>query len=88
MSRFSITVGDRIFPSKKAALAFYKQIIDRYNFGEKLSDEDAKSLIQLGFKEEGTPEEVVMVKYFRKEFKLLSLKFPYVSQGFGSSAPN
>ncbi len=35
-----------------------------------------------------TPERFVMVKYFRKEFKLLSLKFPYVSQGFGSSAPN
>jgi hypothetical protein len=30
----------------------------------------------------------VMVKYFRKEFKLLSLKFPYVSQGFGNSAPS
>ncbi|MBE0471230.1 MAG: DUF3223 domain-containing protein [Methyloprofundus sp.] len=58
MSRFSITVGNRIFSSKKAALAFYKQIIDRYNFGEKLSDEDAISLIALGFKEDGTPEEV------------------------------
>jgi len=58
LSRFSITVGDRTFSSKKAALTFYKQIIDRYGFGEKLSDEDAKSLIKLGFKEEGTPEEV------------------------------
>jgi hypothetical protein len=40
-----------------------------------------------------TPEPVieaptVMVKYFRKEFKLLSLKFPYVSHGFGNSAPS
>ncbi|MBQ0760546.1 MAG: hypothetical protein KKF24_02330 [Gammaproteobacteria bacterium] len=58
MSRFSITVGNKTFPSKKAALAFYKQIIDRYGFGENLSDEDAKSLIALGFKEEGTSEEV------------------------------
>ncbi len=31
---------------------------------------------------------VVMVKYFRKEFKLLSLKFPYALQGFGNLAPS
>jgi chromosome segregation ATPase len=30
----------------------------------------------------------VMVKYFRKEFKLLSLNFPYALQGFGNSAPS
>jgi hypothetical protein len=30
----------------------------------------------------------VMVKYFRKEFKLLSLKFPYALQGFGNLAPS
>ncbi|MBE0505839.1 MAG: DUF3223 domain-containing protein [Marinospirillum sp.] len=61
MSRFSITVGNKTFPSKKAALSFYKQIIDRYGFGENLSDEDAKSLIALGFKEEGTSEEVAEI---------------------------
>jgi hypothetical protein len=32
--------------------------------------------------------ELVMVKYFRKEFKLLSLKFPYALQGFGNLAPS
>jgi hypothetical protein len=30
----------------------------------------------------------VMVKYFWKEFKLLSLIFPYALQGFGNSAPS
>jgi hypothetical protein len=30
----------------------------------------------------------VMIKYFRKEFKLLSLNFPYALQGFGNSAPS
>jgi integrase len=30
----------------------------------------------------------VMVKYFWKEFKLLSLNFPYALQGFGNSAPS
>ncbi|MGI5829371.1 MAG: DUF3223 domain-containing protein [Bradymonadia bacterium] len=58
MSRFSITIGDKTFSSKKAALEFYKKIIDRYDFRERLSDEDTKSLIALGFKEMGTPEEV------------------------------
>jgi hypothetical protein len=58
MSRFDITVGDKTFTSKTSAIKFYKEILDRYDFGGKLSDEDAKCLIQLGFKEEGTPEEV------------------------------
>lgn len=58
MSRFSITIGDRTFPSKTAALKFYKQIFDRYGFGDSLNSEDAKHLIALGYKDFGTPEEV------------------------------
>lgn len=80
MSRFSITIGDKTFPSKKAALAFYKEIIDKYDFGEKLTDEDAKSLINLGFKEEGTPEEVaeiaeeMVVNFYKSDEDVLSNK--------------
>ena len=33
-------------------------------------------------------DEGVMVKYFRRDFKLLSLKIPCVPQGFDNSAPN
>jgi len=58
MSRFAITIGDKTFSSKTSAIKFYKEILDKYNFGETLSDEDAKFLIALGFQEEGTPEEV------------------------------
>jgi hypothetical protein len=36
----------------------------------------------------GKATTAVMVKYFRKEFKLLSLKFPYALQGFGNLAPS
>lgn len=53
-----LTIGDKTFSSKTSAIKFYKEILDKYNFGETLSDEDAKYLIALGFKEEGTPEEV------------------------------
>jgi|GEM_PF-791190 hypothetical protein len=58
MSRFAITIGDKTFSSKTSALKFYKEILNKHNFGEKLSDEDSKHLIALGFKEEGPPEEV------------------------------
>lgn len=58
MSRFAITIGDKIFSSKTSAIKFYKDILNKYNFGEILSDEDAKHLIALNLKEEGTPEEV------------------------------
>jgi len=54
MSRFAITIGDKTFSSKTSAIKFYKSILDRYNFGEILSDDDAKFLIALGYKEEGT----------------------------------
>lgn len=79
MSRFSITIGDSVFPSKKAALEFYKQIIDMYEFGQKLSDEHAKSLIALGFKEEVTPEELTefaeeTVADFQKNDEIQSTK--------------
>lgn len=40
--------------------------------------DDARELLAQG----------VMVKYFWKEFKLLSLIFPYALQGFGNSAPS
>ena len=58
MSRFAITIGNKTFSSKTSAIKFYKEILDKYNFGETLSDEDATHLIALSFKEEGTPEEV------------------------------
>jgi len=61
MSRFAITIGDKTFSSKTSAIKFYKKILDKYNFGETLSDEDAKHLIALGFKEEGMPEEVANI---------------------------
>ncbi len=58
---------------------------------KQLEEQAGIALLHLvGRKLQLTPagHQLVMVKYFRKEFKLLSLKFPYVSQGFGSSAPN
>lgn len=58
MSRFDITIGEKTFTSKTLAIKFYKEILDKYNFGETLLDEDAKHLIALSLKEEGTPEEV------------------------------
>lgn len=58
MSRFSITIGAKVFSSKTAALNFYKNIFDKYTFGESLTDCDAKNLIALCCKEFGTPEEV------------------------------
>lgn len=58
MSRFTITIGDKTFSSKTSAIKFYKEILDKYNFGEILSNEDAKILIALAIKEDGTPEEV------------------------------
>ncbi|MDO6680661.1 DUF3223 domain-containing protein [Oceanobacter sp. 5_MG-2023] len=58
MSRFSITIGNNVFPSKTAALKFYKQIFDKYSFGESLNDEDAKHIISLAFKDTGSSDEV------------------------------
>jgi|APCry4251928276_1046603.scaffolds.fasta_scaffold40343_3 hypothetical protein len=58
MSRFAVTIGNKTFSSKTSALKFYKEILNKYNFGETLSDEDAIHLIALGVKEEGTPEEI------------------------------
>lgn len=60
MSRFAITIGKKTFPSKKSATKFYKDILDSYNFGEKLNNSDAEALIVLvATSEDTTPAETL-----------------------------
>ncbi len=58
MSRFAITIGDTTFASKTAALQFYKEILNKYDFNEIITDDDAKHLLVLSLKEEGKPEDI------------------------------
>ncbi len=58
MSRFAITIGNKIFSSKNAALKFYKEILNKYDYGEIISNDDVKYLMVLSFKEEGRPEDI------------------------------
>lgn len=51
MSRYSITVGARIFASKTRALECYKAILNAYPAGEELNAPDRKSVIELAYNE-------------------------------------
>ena len=42
-----ITIGDKVFKYKKDALAYYKNILNSYKFGESLSDEHFDDLLDL-----------------------------------------
>ncbi len=58
MSRFAITIGNKTFASKSSALKFYKEILSKYDFGEIITDDDAKYLMMLNFRDEGKPEDI------------------------------
>ena len=47
--RNPLKIGERTFKYKKDALTFYKSILNSYNFGKSLSDEDFDSVIDLLF---------------------------------------
>ena len=47
MSRYSITIGDKTFVSKSKALAFYKDILNSYEVGKELNEEDFKNIFDL-----------------------------------------
>ena len=42
-----ITIGDKVFKYKKDALAYYKNILNSYKFGESVSDEHFDDLLDL-----------------------------------------
>lgn len=39
-NRYEIIIGNKSFKSKKEALAFYKSVLNKYDFGQSLNDED------------------------------------------------
>lgn len=47
--RNPLKIGERTFKYKKDALIFYKSILNSYNFGKSLSDEDFDSVVDLLF---------------------------------------
>lgn len=47
MSRYSITIGDKTFDSKSKALVFYKDILNSYEVGDCLSEDDCKNISNL-----------------------------------------
>jgi hypothetical protein len=54
--KYALKIGERTFKFKKDALAFYKSILNSYNFGKSLNDEDFDSVIELidfGWEESG-----------------------------------
>lgn len=55
--RNPLKIGKRTFKFKKDALAFYKSILNSYNFGESLSDEDYNSIVDLLFHDTDKDEE-------------------------------
>lgn len=51
MGRYSITIGERTFASKTRALEYYKAMLSSYPAGEKLSEVDRRSIIDLAYKD-------------------------------------
>jgi hypothetical protein len=47
MSGLSITIGDKTFDSKSKALVFYKDILNSYEVGDCLSEDDCKNISNL-----------------------------------------
>ncbi|WP_223650267.1 DUF3223 domain-containing protein [Hymenobacter psoromatis] len=45
--RVKLRIGDNEFATKKQALSFYKEILNQYNFGAPLSDEDFWNILDL-----------------------------------------
>ena len=55
MSRYSLTIGDKIFDSKAKAIEFYKRILNSYEICEELNETDHKdisNLVYIGFSDE------------------------------------
>jgi hypothetical protein len=55
--RNPLKIGERTFKYKKDALAFYRSILNAYNFGKSLSDEDFDSVLDLLFYDTDTNED-------------------------------
>ena len=47
MRRNTVTIGEKIFDSKSEALAFYKNILNSYDVGKALNEEDFKNVFDL-----------------------------------------
>lgn len=58
MSKFSISIGQNLFSSKTKAIEFYKEILNKYQFGEILSSEDAQQITILAFKDDFVAEDL------------------------------
>ena len=52
-----LKIGEKTFKYKKDALTFYKSILNSYNFGKSLSDEDFESVLDLLFYDRDTNED-------------------------------
>jgi len=59
MSRYSITIGDKTFSSKSKAQSFYKGILNSYEVGEELSEEDCKNISDLVYMDCGLDNEEI-----------------------------
>ena len=46
-NRYEIIIGNKSFKSKKEALAFYKSVLNKYDFGQSLNDEDYRLVLDL-----------------------------------------
>lgn len=68
MSRHSITIGTKIFKSKSEALAFYKNILGSYEFGDLLRPEDFNYLFDLKYANEITCEIELYKSEYSKEY--------------------
>ena len=51
MSRFSIRIGSQEFASKTQALLFYKMILNSYQAGEELNEQDYQSIKNLVYRD-------------------------------------
>ncbi len=51
ISRYSISIADKTFDSKSKALAFYKDILNSYEAGDKLSQKDYKNIVDLFYRD-------------------------------------
>ena len=46
-NRYEIIIGNKSFKSKKEALSFYKSVLNKYDFGQSLNDEDYRLVLDL-----------------------------------------
>lgn len=70
--RKPLVIGDKTYKTKKAALLHYKTILNSYNFGQSLSDNDFNDLVDLlDYESENFQEEIE-----ENEIESYEIKFP------------